>query len=147
MAWILDEAGFVTGTYDGPGAQANSTNLPPPADAAHPLRFVDGAWLLSSAEQPQHRIISRLAFRRRFTMEEKAAIEMAALDNPAALPALRLQAAKLRVYLKDMDAAQNIDLDDADTQAGVQLLVAANLLAAGRDTEILDAPIEPVEHP
>lgn len=44
-AYILDAAGFVTGTFDGPGAPAGSTSVPPPANAIQPLRFVDGAWL------------------------------------------------------------------------------------------------------
>lgn len=46
MAWILDMAGYVTGTFDGPGAPANSTKVEPPANAAQPLRFFNGAWLV-----------------------------------------------------------------------------------------------------
>lgn len=45
MAFILDAAGYVTGTYDGPGLRANSTTTAPPANAAQPLQFVNGAWL------------------------------------------------------------------------------------------------------
>lgn len=51
-AFIYDAAGFVTGTYDGPGQPASSTTVQPPANAAHPLRFVNGAWLLKEDQPP-----------------------------------------------------------------------------------------------
>lgn len=91
------------------------------------------------------RHITNLAFRNRFTTAEKVAIEMAALDNPASTMAARLQAAAIRVNLADTAAARYIDLDRADTRQGVQNMEAAGLLAAGRATTILDAPVLDVE--
>ena len=91
--------------------------------------------------------ITRLAFRKRFTQAEKVALEIAALDDPSATPAQRAQAAALRAYLKDVDAAQFIDLADAHVAAGVHTLEAAGLLAAGRTAEIINAPVTPDELP
>jgi len=81
------------------------------------------------------------AFRNRFTPAEKAAIEMAALDDPAADMAVRGQAAMLRASLKDLAVAEYADLQRADVRDYVQALEAAGLLATGRAAEILDAPL------
>ena len=105
-------------------------------------RYEDGVLVLA----PDTRI-TRLAFRNRFTQAEKVALELAALDDPAAPMAQRQQAAALRATLSDTAAATFIDLIRADTRAGVQMLEAAGLLAAGRAPEILDAPVTPEERP
>lgn len=97
------------------------------------------------APPPELRHITRLAFRNRFTMAEKAALEIAALDNPSASMVQRGQAAGLRATMKDQEAAQYIDLSRAETRAGVQALEAAGLLGAGRALVILDAAIQPQE--
>jgi hypothetical protein len=91
------------------------------------------------------RRITKLAFRNRFTQAEKITIELAALDNPAASMPARQQAAALRASLKDQENASYIDLDRADTRAGVQGLETAGILASGRALQILDAPIQDVE--
>lgn len=104
-------------------------------------------WGEVPGEASSHRRMSGLAFRRRFTKAERAAIEWAAVDRAEATIAQRMQAAALRADLKDQDSAQYIDLDDGDTVAGVQALEAGGLIAAGRAAEILGAPIEPGELP
>lgn len=91
------------------------------------------------------RDITKLAFRQRFTPTEKAAIELAAADDPSAALAQRQQAASLRADLADQRDATFIDLGRADTRAGVQALEAAGLLAAGRAAEILDAAVQDAE--
>jgi hypothetical protein len=88
------------------------------------------------------RRITKLAFRNRFTQSEKVAIEIAQLDDPAAPMRQRAMAAALRASQSDVNASTFIDLDRADTRAGVQQLEAAGLLAAKRALQILDAPIE-----
>lgn len=93
------------------------------------------------------RRVTRLAFRGRFSTSEKTAIELAALDDPAAAMAERQQAAALRAYLKDVDAASFINLDLADTRAGVQWLEDAGIIAPGRASEVLNAPVQPHEMP
>ena len=95
--------------------------------------------VFSAPTAPRH--ITVLAFRNRFTQSEKIAIEIAALDNPAAAMPQRAQSAALRANQLDVQAANYIDLDRTDTRAGVQVLEAAPILAAGRALEILDAPI------
>lgn len=93
------------------------------------------------------RIITVLAFRQRFTMAEKAAIEMASLDNPLASADDRQQAAALRAYLGDLAVATFVDLARADTIAGVQQLEAFGVLAAGRAEDILSSPVSWSELP
>lgn len=91
--------------------------------------------------------ITKLAFRNRFTMAEKVAMELAAMDDPSAALSQRQQAAALRANLADTAAATFIDLTRADTRAGVQMLEDVGLLAAGRALEILDAPVQLGERP
>jgi len=97
------------------------------------------------APPPELRHITKLAFRNRFTMAEKAAIEIAALDNPGAPMAQRGQAAGLRAAMKDQEVAQYIDLNRAETRGGVQALEAAGLIGTGRAAQILDGAIQPQE--
>ena len=85
--------------------------------------------------------ITRLAFRNRFTAAEKVALELAALDDPAATMAARQQAAAVRVYLQDVAASTFIDLASDKTVSGVQALEAGGLLAPGRAAEITGAPV------
>ncbi|BEP93224.1 hypothetical protein GmRootA79_16080 [Acidovorax sp. A79] len=91
--------------------------------------------------------ITRLAFRNRFTMVEKATLELAALDEPGAPMPARQQSAMLRAYLADVAAATFIELTRQDIRDGVTLLETLGLLAVGRALEILDAPIQPIERP
>lgn len=113
--------------YDGAAFAPPVVDEPPPAPAA--------------------RRITRLAFRNRFTQAELVALEIAAIDDPTAPMPARQQAAAIRVMQRQVDNANFIDLDRADTRAGVQQLEAAGLLAAGRAAEILDGPIDPAERP
>ena len=105
-------------------------------------RYEDGALVLVRDTR-----ITRLAFRNRFTVAEKVALEMASLDNPAGTLAQRQQAAAIRVHLADVAASTFIDLCSQDTRAGVQALKAGGLLTEGRALEILDAPIVAGERP
>jgi hypothetical protein len=94
---------------------------------------------------PQPRLITRRAFRNRFTQAEKIAIEIASLDVPTADMQQRAMAAALRASQQDVAVAQYIDLDLIDTRAGVQSLEDAGLLEAGRAAVILDGPISEEE--
>lgn len=89
--------------------------------------------------------LSRLAFRNRFTATEKATIEFAAADNPAAPTPQRQQAAALRANLADQRDAEFIDLTRADTRTGVLTLEAMGLIGPGRALVILDTPPSPTE--
>lgn len=98
-------------------------------------------------QQPTRRHITPLAFRRRFTGAERAAIEWAAVDRADATSGERQQAAQLRSTLKDQELASFIDLDDPDVAAGVQLLETVGLIADGRALQITDTPPRPDELP
>ena len=75
---------------------------------------------------PVPRTITKLEYLRRFTTAERVAIRAAASANPV-----------LDDYLKLMELAQEINLDDADTIAAVQMLEQSGLIAAGRAAEVL----------
>ena len=98
-------------------------------------------------ETPPVRHITGLAFRSRFTSQEKVAMEIAALDDPQAAMEARQRAAALRASMKDLEAAAYVDLDLAATRDGVQALEASGLLAVGRAAAILEAPVQDHERP
>lgn len=75
---------------------------------------------------PVPRTITKLEYLRRFTTAERVAIRAAAAANPV-----------LEDYLKLMELAQEINLDDPDTVAAVQMLEQAGLIAPGRAVEVL----------
>ena len=103
-----------------------------------------GQWRLAAQQPdepsaPAETRLTVLQFRQRFTLAEKAAIELAAIDTPAAAIEQRQQAAMLRAVLADQAAAAFIDLADPGTVEGVQLLVQAGLLTEPRGAEILNS--------
>lgn len=127
------------------------TTTPPPTLANGQfaqLQGGGGVWVVLDAYPPSPppppapRHITRLAFRNRFTQVEKVGLEIAQLDNPSATMPQRAQAAALRAIQADVNVSTFIDLDRADTRAGVQMLEAAGLLSAGRALQILDAEIQ-----
>lgn len=130
--YILDAAGFVTGAFDGPGQPANSTNVPPPADAARPLQFVGGAWVMATAGVP----VSLLAFFNRFTSTERLAIRAAQPTNPVVADFMML-----------VNAAKFIDLANADTVAGLDYLTYVHLVTADRAAQILSHVVTDAERP
>lgn len=81
--------------------------------------------------------LTRLEFRSRFTLQEKAAIDLASLDNPQEPTEQRLVAATLRAMLADQAVAEFIDIGDESTIAGVQYLAQVGLLTEKRAQEVL----------
>ena len=73
---------------------------------------------------PAIRRISVGAFRRRFTLAEKVAIEESTDST-------------VKVFAEDLRVSSFVDLDHADTIAGVAHLTSLSLIAAGRDAVIL----------
>ena len=134
-------AATATDDYTGPD---EFIAAPPDFDAARMGEYVYADGVLTI--HPDSRV-TRLAFRNRFTSAEKVALEIAQLDNPAAAMPARAQAAALRSSQADLAAATFVDLQRPDTRAGVQMLEAGGLLAAGRALEILDAPVQSHERP
>lgn len=132
MAYILDEAGYVTGTYDGPGLGVRSTNVSPPAGANVPLQFVDGAWVMPVTNLN----ISLLAFFNRFTTAERLSIRQAQVSNPVVADFMML-----------VNAAKFIGLADDNTVAGLGYLKSVNLVTAERAAQILSQIIGDAERP
>ena len=89
--------------------------------------------------------ITKFAFRNRFTVGEKVAIELASLDDPTAPIEQRQISAMLRVFIKDLENAQFVQLDRPDIQQGVMQLVALGILSTDRSNQILTTPPEDFE--
>lgn len=104
------------------------------------------AWILANPQITDKKI-TVLAFRNRFTQEEKITIELAAIDNPAATMNDRIQSAGLRVVMTDLATAIFIDLADPRTIGIVTTLEQSGIIGAGRADEILNASILPIERP
>lgn len=103
------------------------------ADAAFMDEHHGGDYeLLADAPQatPIKRVLTRLAFRNRFTPAEKVALYTAAESS-----------VQIKIYLDDLAAATFVDPERPDTIAGVQALEAATIIGPGRAAEILGAPI------
>ncbi len=134
-------AATATDAYTGPDEYIDA---PADFDITRMGEYVYAAGMLVLAPATR---ITRLAFRNRFTQAEKVALEIAALDNPAATLVQRQQAAAIRVHLADVNASTFVDLARDDTRAGVQALEAGGLIGVGRALQILDAPVEAHERP
>ena len=81
---------------------------------------------LNFKSKTQGRIITKLAYLRRFTGAERIAIRTVAKTQ-----------SELEDYLALLELAEEISPDDPDTVAAVTMLEAIGLLAAGRAAEIL----------
>lgn len=123
------------------------------ADQQFAEQHYPGAWRLAAQQpgdelQPEPpRYLSVLAFRKRYTLAERAAIEWAAVDRSDQPELQRQQAAALRATLADIAVASYIDLNDPDTIAGVQMLQTMGLIEAGRAGAILTAQVQGAEMP
>lgn len=109
------------------------------ADTDDPLTKEYTAWLAGGGQYAAIiiteavKVLTHLEFRRRFTLPERIAI-----DNAPDHPLLPAEArAALRTMTKDMELAQDINLDDSDVISGVHFLAQLGLLAPGRADEIL----------
>ena len=115
------------------------------AGAALPSKAALDEWIAANPSTVDNTKITVLAFRNRFTQAEKIAIEMASIDNPSASTQQRMLAASLRVMNADLAVATYVDIDRADTVAGVQALETYGIIGAGRANIILTTPATPIE--
>ena len=97
--------------------------------------------------ETRHPIITVFAFRKRFTTQERVAIERAALYNPADDEQTQQERAELRTLLNDLASARHIYLLHTELAAGMQFLVDRGLLAQTRVSEILSVTIDEEERP
>ena len=99
------------------------------------------------------RWITKLAFDNRFTLPEAVRLKLAQVfparaegETENAYMDRCAPVAQLQVLASRLAMASYVDLDRADTRAGVQALEQLDLLVAGRAQEILDGPIAPHEY-
>lgn len=78
-------------------------------------------------------VYTKLGFRSRFTAEELIAVDNFAINNTLTTE----QKAQLNTITKNFDAAQEIDLTNSQTIAGVNYLADCNLITPARATFIL----------
>lgn len=119
------------GAFDGATPPAGASEVPSaPSDARQVWQFPGWSPAPISAE------IAPLAFNKRFTTAERAAIRAAAAVN-----------ADLADWHDRARMARMIDLADAETIAGMAALVAAGLITAARRDAILTTPVSAEERP
>jgi hypothetical protein len=119
------------GAFDGAAPPPGSNEVPSaPADARQVWQFPGWSAVPVSAE------IAPLAFKKRFTPAERAAIRAAAGSN-----------AQLADWQESASMARLIDLADPDTIAGMAALVTAGLITAARRDAILTTPVAAEERP
>ena len=80
--------------------------------------------------------ITVLAFRKRFTLEERVALEKRARED-----------AMIRVFLDDVTAATYIDLTDPDLRECLEAAAILGVLEVTRVDEILDKSVRSEELP
>jgi hypothetical protein len=86
--------------------------------------------------QPIGTRITVLAFRKRFTLEERVALEKRARED-----------AMIRVFLDDVAAATYIDLTDSDLRECLEAAAILGVLEVTRVDEILDKSVRSEELP
>jgi hypothetical protein len=91
----------------------------------------EGFALAPPADAPLPRTLPALAFRRRFTPEERAAITLAASRK------LEAGDATLQVWLDDLNSAAEVRLDNPEIAEALDMLVDAGLLAPERKAVLL----------
>ena len=84
--------------------------------------------LISGPEFKTKKVLTQLAFLRRFTAEERITIRSS--SDPI-----------IQDFLHLVNLAQDIDVEDPDTIMGVGYLEASGLIASGRALEILATPL------
>ena len=83
--------------------------------------------------EPDHIIITHLAFRRLFQLNERIAFDN--FEENSVLTAEQKQT--LRTISKDFEMAQEIDLKDPDVIGGLQFIESCGILGGGRSAEVL----------
>ena len=101
-----------------------------------------------SIPQPATTKIRSDAFWDRFTAAELVAYEVACQHNPADTPTNQNRSAKLRIFRRDVDRFEAVDLSSAKVQNKMNgLMVTELILTAPRATQILTDPIQASESP
>lgn len=129
MYAYYEETGMVVRTSDG---QVVQPQVDPIATAEYQA-WVAAGGIADVIKAPTPRVMSKLEFRRLFTMQERVTIDNAP-DN-AAFPA-EVRAA-MKTMLTDLALAEQVHLDDADIVYGVNFMAQVGLIAPERVAQIL----------
>lgn len=89
------------------------------------------------SESLKDKKITKLAFMRRFTTQERVALDLASIGETT-------EAATVRTFLRDLESATYIDLNRQDTKNDVNSLVGT-FLTQERADEILKSPVKDIE--
>ena len=103
--------------------------------------YVDGVFTAPVIPEPvpappELRIITKTAMMARFTDDEFVDVLVKAKRD-----------IKVEAWLMKFNAAATVDLDDARTISGIDLLVSKLVLTQERATAILTGPVQPAERP
>lgn len=130
-AVVIAEAPIDTGTGE---VWVDLTNVDPQPGPT--WTYENGIFSPPPPPPPLPNIITKVAFRFRFTDVEYAAIITAAKTD-----------AEVQVWYDTFNMVATIDLDNQRTKDGVANLVSKNLLTQARADEILTTPAQPNERP
>lgn len=119
LEWVTAESPYLAMWRDSDNASIQCSTVLELDELLH------AAGLSALSPLPQ-RDIQALAFRQRFTQDERLAIHVAAMSVPT-----------VALWVADATAAQTIDVLAAETVAGIDALIAAGLLAPERKAQIL----------
>lgn len=86
---------------------------------------------------PIKKVISKLAFRKRLTFNERLRIDN--YEDDSSLNSS--QKAVLKTYAKDFEASSEVDLDDVELRESLEALEQYGLLEKGRAEQILSYPM------
>jgi hypothetical protein len=103
--------------------------------------YVDGVFTAPVIPEPvpappEPRIVTKTAMMARFTDDEFVDVLVKAKRD-----------IKVEAWLMKFNAAATVDLDDARTISGIDLLVSKLVLTQERATAILTGPVQPAERP
>jgi hypothetical protein len=133
--WMTDGEKQFCLWVDNNGLVLSDVELPPQENVYVPPQVE----VIPEPQAPSAILITQYAFRNRFTLNEKVAIEMATSSSNAQL------AAGLKVYQADMASTPFINLVNPSTMAGVKFLETVGLIGAGRADVILSTDVKPGE--
>ena len=104
-------------------------------------------WEIYALSPNASMVITRRAFRARFTMDERVNMDITSIDNPSATLQERQVSAAVRTLMKDVDDALYIDLQNQALIDGMAALVKFGIVTQERATVIMTTPIAQDERP
>jgi hypothetical protein len=130
VQYLYDSKGYLTGVYDGPDVQPNSTPLTPIFTGTKTPQFVDGTWV----DQSQLPLLTPMQFYLAFTTKERMMLKALAEDGLPANSAFNATATAVPVdpiveefwatYQLAVSSNAHIDPNLASIQEGLEYLAS-----------------------